>query len=935
MPEIDQSLDKIDLLTSVLAEQAANAGTPTFRPAEQYLDTFPDLANCETSAVDVIYHEYLLLGKSGNPPPNPQNFLDRFPEHADALRAQFQIAAGFATASLDLSALGHAPTETINLSLPSRYQCGAMIGEGGFAWVYKATDVQLKRQVAIKVSKSPCDLESRLYRRFAREAEAAASLSHPGIVPVYEFGILDSRPFIVQQLALGGTLEDLLSEEPIAPTQAAKWVAEVCEAMDYAHQCNVVHRDIKPSNILIGEAGRLRITDFGLAAFTEDERTLTHTGEMVGTPAYMSPEQITGANESTVQSDVYSIGVLLYQLIVGRLPFRGNMASTLRQIADTDPVPPRQLVPNVPHDLSTICLKAMQKSPIARYQSTRQLAEDLYRFLDREPILARPASRYEKLARKMRRHPVASGLGALVLFAICFILGGSVQYYNLLKQRNVAEQAQQRASQLAAAKAADAGYLSMQRGRTQLATTHFKEAIELGYSKPHQLHLRLAECELIHGRPTEAIAFVDMIPAGQLADDVLLLRARIALLGSPGDRSAVHLLSEIQQDNLAAADVDYLHGLEATNSRRALGHFKSALEKDTYHHGARRMASIVALSLADFEYVSDLAASSRQLYPDDVEFALIECLCQAASRQLNEGLTLLNSTNLEQGERADWHRLLNYVHTVCCELNTGGDRIFTSRTPDSGLKYDDFVDLLLEFDREFSPVIRLRRWYLPPAIASRLGTFLAAASTDSRSASTEVLAAEVAIAEAHPEATLLTSIARRIIESGVGDLETVLRVQKYYETASSCQGFLQDTASHARLGVFTAAIHLAVIHGYKQQENATKALETLKKIDPKDVHAVENLRVMTIYPIQQGKFELGARFVDRWLEMANHKNDTTAARDALWHKALVLEFREDWYHLLQTCSGILEIPAEDTAKEPVRQLRKRAEYELKMALSSE
>jgi TolB-like protein/predicted Ser/Thr protein kinase/Tfp pilus assembly protein PilF len=297
------------------------------------------------------------------------------------------------------------------------YELLEEIGRGGQGVVFRARQKSLNRIVALKVIGLGQWATKAHLKRFRLEAEAAASLDHPCIVPIYEVGERDGQCYFSMKFVEGGQLDEVVKHTPISTRRAVELVAKVARTVQYAHEHGILHRDIKPGNILLDAKGEPHLTDFGLAQLVESESTVTRTLEVLGTPSYMAPEQAAGNNAKlTSATDVYGLGTVLYQLLTGHPPFAGGTTyETIKLLLETEPRPPRLWNPKVDRDLSTICLKCLEKDPQRRYSSALALAEDLERWLRHEPIRARRTGVLGRGKKWLQRNPTAAGIAVLSL----------------------------------------------------------------------------------------------------------------------------------------------------------------------------------------------------------------------------------------------------------------------------------------------------------------------------------------------------------------------------------------------------------------------------------------------------------------------------------------------------------------------------------------
>ena len=401
-------------------------------------------ADDRSRQIDAAIAIYLEAAEQGTPL-DQEAFLAQHADIADDLR-QFLADHSVFKRNAPLAPLSDEPTTELS-NEPGRhrpanngvirdvlryfgdYELTEEIARGGMGVVYKARQATLNRTVAVKMILAGQLASQAEVDRFYAEAQAAAALDHPNIVPIFEVGKHQEQHYFSMGYVAGESLAQRLAAGPFPPREAATIMREVALAVHYAHGQGVIHRDLKPANILFDSDGHPRVTDFGLAKHQSDASGLTVTGQVLGTPSYMPPEQISGSNgQIGPAADVYSLGATLYALLTGRPPFQSASAvDTLKQVLDKDPVPLREFDAAVPRDLETITLKCLEKPPSHRYGSAKLLAEELDRYLTGRPILARPVRTTERAWRWCRRNPVIAALTTAV--AAVLMVGTLVSTY--------------------------------------------------------------------------------------------------------------------------------------------------------------------------------------------------------------------------------------------------------------------------------------------------------------------------------------------------------------------------------------------------------------------------------------------------------------------------------------------------------------------------
>jgi WD40 repeat protein/tetratricopeptide (TPR) repeat protein len=347
------------------------------------------------------------------------------------------------------------------------YELQRVLGEGGMGIVYEAQQLTLNRPVALKMIRAARFPSADEVRRFHNEAEAVARLDHPNIVPIFEVGRYDDQHYFSMKLIGGESLDKRLKDYVADARRAARLVAATADAIHHAHQRGILHRDLKPANILIDSDGQPHVTDFGLAKRVDGDSEQTRSGAIVGTPAYMAPEQASGKRGAvTTSTDVYGLGAVLYALSTGRAPFAGTtVMDTLEQVRERPPELPRKLNPGVPRDLEVVCLKCLEKDPRRRYASAAALGDDLRHWLAGEPIAARPVAKAARLWMWSRRNPtLAAALSAAALLLITLTVGSLWAAYHFQRIAGAEQSARQQSDRRLAVVSLERGQAACEKG---------------------------------------------------------------------------------------------------------------------------------------------------------------------------------------------------------------------------------------------------------------------------------------------------------------------------------------------------------------------------------------------------------------------------------------------------------------------------------------
>jgi tetratricopeptide (TPR) repeat protein len=651
------------------------------------------------------------------------------------------------TASMPLLLVPLSPTEPQSptgsatvapLPVIPGYEVVEELGRGGMGVVYRARQVELNRVVALKMVRDGQFAAPEDRQRFRREAEAAAGLDHPNIVPIYEVGSHDDHHYFTMKFVEGGSLDRQVDRLRREPRVTAKLVAVAARAVHHAHQRQILHRDLKPGNVLIDIQGQPHLTDFGLAKRVEAGAQPAASG-IVGTPSYMAPEQAAGRGGLTTAADVYGLGAILYECLTGRPPFRAaTVMDTLLEVLERPPEPPRSHNAIIDRDLETICLKCLDKEPARRYGSAEALADDLDRYLADKPIAARPASTFYQF-RKFARRNKAQVLAALMVPLVLVVALGTTW----LAARAV--RAERKALQRGAETLVQTGELAAQRGRWRTALENYDLALQVGHPDTVDLQLKKARAYLelndaaAAARVADALA--DRPDLGDHEGPVLLLRGDLAL--GVNNKKALALIQQARDRGLPEADDLYAQALLAETSPQAVDCFRRSIEKYPYNPRAQSMLALTLLLLGRFAEARERLAAAESLFPEDPNPLVLRALLAALEGDLPAARAALAGPRvpLWKKELAVFDQFLTVVAT--------------DRGTVSG-NYEELFQLIDRMVRELVPLLQkawpLHRIPLPPVLQKSFGHLQVALGPD---VTNETMIEELTRTVAqHPEGTL-------------------------------------------------------------------------------------------------------------------------------------------------------------------------------------
>lgn len=891
---------------------------------EEYFAKSPQLQAVPSVVEDLVRHEFSLRRRSGQFPTEAE-IDSRFGEQSTVKDIWQQVVEKDQAAA---SLVTQIPPGT----LLGSYVVEKGIGIGAFATVYAATDTRLNRKVAMKLLLQSSDAHPESRLRMQREAKAIASVSHPCIVPIFETGTYRSHDYIVTRFVDGSTLAQHLIERSLAVSESVELVRQLASALQTAHQVGVVHRDIKPANVML-EDGVPQLLDFGLAALEGSSQLLTREGDLVGTPAYMPPEQADGhALRADGRSDIYSLGATLYRLVSGSLPFSGTTTEVISKVLHTEARFPPESVHAIDKDVQVIVLKCLQKDPADRYQTAGELEADLRRFLNGEPIHARPLSSMARFHRWIRRRPAVIAMGGIVLAAVCASLYLRGQLGQAVSRLDNAQQSNQFTERQLRDSALEAGLLALQRGQTSDAILYFEQSLKHGVEDRLGVLLKLVEANLMDSnldacRKWWAEASALLNSGGFQMDEnrdqykslVTLWQAELALAGCHDLGRGQDLMTSAYQMALPRTERLYVESLLADDSLTAISKLQQVLDEDTYHQRARLTLITTLISLGMLDQASVNLSIAGQLYPDLPAFILLQGLVNSLTSAPNQAIELLGRLSLEPDDQTAWETLYRFSHGAV------SNPIFTETNSEFGA--EQLASMVKAIAQKLPSQERFGPWRLPFVVVNQYRMVLEELPVLLNSDPEAAIQLLDTMTQVHPESSLLLALGSLRLAQCSGEparadeeVPQLEEARQVYRLALNRPGLLQKDDQLAWRAVFTISIVLSSAMAHEADANMDQGLATTPHILESSIVRTSVARTFAILNLTHGRYEEADRWVDHWMKLADSNSATM--QDAIWHKAVVCKRLENWVDVVRWCDELSNLNPEYPAVGALREFGK-------------